>query len=1012
MKTIADERLTLNYLQKLSRENYFATAGSVIIITVSFLWMLFRIGGDNGTVLYGDILYAVADWIGALSACTIAYRARYGPVRLAPQHQLAWLLIGVGLFLNGLGGAIFAYLEQIGFPNPTPSYSDIGFTLFYLLAFVGLILMPTELTSRRLRIRTALDALITTLCLLGVSWFFFISQVFAEQVHQKASTATLIMVISYPCWDMLLILAIALLIWRRAERILYPSLFLCGAGVLSWIWADTGYAYFTALGTYTSGTFYIDTFWFIGGLLIGLSALYQYSAIAHRVYNERAHPIQMAERAAHAMLNRSKAPGDRALLLQSTLIYLPLTILLVLTLGSEFMQDEERGFFLVVLTAIVGILVTIRYLFATQENEGLLREREQQREDAERLRLLTTQLNEVLELNSLFELIVTLATSELGYDSTLLLLVEEYDRPFPSHSNLSVYATASPSFEIRRWGFQGDHLPQSVAVLTKEVEIVWMEENLPLPPIIRAWQEERQIERTLFIPLAYQGKLLGSLGFSRRAGGRDKLGPYRSHRDSHVARAYAEQAATAIKHARLYQDARDHELFANALATIAARLNAAFAEPTEIHQLICQESANALQADYALLYVPDNGGQLIPVAMFTSSQEPSTMLSDWSPIRQQEAAASALQSLQPVLMQLDDLPTRNTSHSQPAIPVVHQADTRSTGKQRVTGAQLVPRRPTSVLEMLARRFVHTAILAPLITRMDPVGLLILGRSLRPGAHDKRSFIARDLSQAQDFAEQAAVALTNANLYQQLRSAHQRQQELDKLKDQFMITASHELRTPLTAIQGYLELMAQFGDTLPAEQRQEFVQKAQRGCDELVLLLHNVMDASRLEIDAGIRPAHMEHVPVREAVQSVVDLIEPQLAHEHRELHLSISDHLAVQADPARLRQVLLNLSVNALKYSPPDSPLTFAARPVKDHVPSIVISVIDKGKGIAPQDQDRLFERFFRLERDMNSPIRGSGLGLYISRRLIEAMGGKIWVESEGIPGEGSIFQVQLPMAY
>ena len=198
-----------------------------------------------------------------------------------------------------------------------------------------------------------------------------------------------------------------------------------------------------------------------------------------------------------------------------------------------------------------------------------MREREQQREDAERLRLLTTQLNESLELNSVFEHIVALATSELGFDSTLLLLVEEYDRPFPSRSNLSAYATASPSFEIRSWAFQGDHLPQSVAVLTKEVEIVWMEDSLPLSPMIRAWQEERQIERTLFIPLAYQGKLLGSLGFSRRAGQRF------SHRDSHVARTYAEQAATAIEHARLYQDARDHELFANALATIAARLNAA-----------------------------------------------------------------------------------------------------------------------------------------------------------------------------------------------------------------------------------------------------------------------------------------------------------------------------------------------------------------------------------------------------------------------------------------------------
>src|SRR5947209_19058903 len=103
MKTIADERLTLNYLQKLSRENYFATAGSVVIISVRFLWLLFRIGGDNGTVIYGDILYAVADWIGSLLASTNPYRTSYCPVRLAPQQQLARLLIGVGTFCNGPG---------------------------------------------------------------------------------------------------------------------------------------------------------------------------------------------------------------------------------------------------------------------------------------------------------------------------------------------------------------------------------------------------------------------------------------------------------------------------------------------------------------------------------------------------------------------------------------------------------------------------------------------------------------------------------------------------------------------------------------------------------------------------------------------------------------------------------------------------------------------------------------------------------------------------------------------
>jgi len=143
----------------------------------------------------------------------------------------------------------------------------------------------------------------------------------------------------------------------------------------------------------------------------------------------------------------------------------------------------------------------------------------------------------------------------------------------------------------------------------------------------------------------------------------------------------------------------------------------------------------------------------------------------------------------------------------------------------------------------------------------------------------------------------------------------------------------------------------------------------------------------------------------------VELIEPQLTHDQRNVELSIPPTLAVQAEPVRLRQILLNLSMNALKYSPPGSPITFSALPTSYSSPNVILSVIDKGNGIAPQDQGRLFQRFVRLERDLNSVTRGSGLGLYISRRLVEAMEGKIWVESSGIPGEGSSFNIQLLMS-
>jgi signal transduction histidine kinase len=305
---------------------------------------------------------------------------------------------------------------------------------------------------------------------------------------------------------------------------------------------------------------------------------------------------------------------------------------------------------------------------------------------------------------------------------------------------------------------------------------------------------------------------------------------------------------------------------------------------------------------------------------------------------------------------------------------------------------------------------RSAILTPMMSEGDPIALLIFVRE-QTARHDWRAFSVFDLPHAQDFGEQAAVAFTNARLYEQLRTAHRRLQELDQMKDQFMGTASHELRTPLTAVQGYIELLSQYDDILPSDERRDFLEKARRGCDELAMLLSNVMDASRLERDVAVRAALLKSVSVKETIENVVLMIEPNLTKERRTLRVEVPDDLSVRADPMRLRQVLMNICANALKYSKPQTPLAITASVQQELASMVTIRVTDRGKGIAPEDQERIFQRFFRLEVDVNSPVRGSGLGLYISKRLIEAMGGKIWIESQGTEGEGSTFAIQLPMA-
>lgn len=1000
MKTTVTADLTRDYLQRLERQNYLATMILVVIVTISIFWCLFHIGNSTVLELFSNLMYSLSSAIGALWVGMTAYRARRGPLRLAPHHQLAWLLIGLGLLANCLGAVYYTYLEQAGFTHSVPSFSDIGYTLFYPLTFAGLLIMPNAL---RFRVRTALDALITTLCIFGIMWFFFISTIF--KAHSGWINA---ITVSYPVWDMLLIFAIVLLIRRRTEAILHTSLIVFALGIVCQIWSNIGYAYTLAIGTYYTGLFYIDPFWYLGCLLFGLSALYQYFTIARRTYNKQTHLFSAPPRIEITLFRRSQKSRHYHVLTLNMLIYVPLLLLLTTLISSQYFEDangRQQSIVLIIITAIVGVLVTVRYIIAARENEILLQEREQHRLEAERLRVLATELTNILELDRLFERIVTSATSQFGFDAAILILLEEYTLSLDEQSRLLLVAAASTSPAATSWLFQGAHISKCDLLTEKESHVIWSEQRMDLPPELDTWRHEHNIRSTLFVPLVYQEQFLGTLCFGSSAE------EHFSEHDTRFARTYAEQIAPIIKHTRLYQTMCEQETFAKAMANIATRLNSAVVDPADIHELICAEAARALRADYVLLYGISDNEHLYPLATFSSMQESPSPLNDWPTIAVYEHEGQVLNSMQPVLLQLQ--PERTILRRQSKTLPGTYAWQSSTGPlQAHTLTRAKNNRSGSLSqEKLERKHMHTAILAPLIAGGDPIGLLVLGRSPAPNRHDQISFVNSDLSYVQDFAEQAAVALTNAQLYQRLRTAHQRQQELDQLKDQFMITASHELRTPLTAVQGYIELIAQYDESMPKEQRQEFLQKARRSCDELVVLLHNVMDASHLEIEANTRSTHNERVLIKDMVDSVIDLIEPRLTHEQREVHLSIPLHLAVQGDSARLRQVLLNLSVNALKYSPPRTPIIFSARAILDNEGYALISVTDRGKGITQQDQTRLFERFVRLESDINSPVRGSGLGLYISRCLVEAMDGKIWIESNGIPGEGSTFHVQLPLA-
>jgi signal transduction histidine kinase len=168
-----------------------------------------------------------------------------------------------------------------------------------------------------------------------------------------------------------------------------------------------------------------------------------------------------------------------------------------------------------------------------------------------------------------------------------------------------------------------------------------------------------------------------------------------------------------------------------------------------------------------------------------------------------------------------------------------------------------------------------------------------------------------------------------------------------------------------------------------------------------------MDASRIQFEAA--SLDCSTIPLKEICTSVVDLFEPIILQEQRQVTVDIADSIIVLADDTRLKQVLRNLFANALRYSPRQTPICITAALEQKESPMVRVNVIDRGYGVPPNKQEAIFERFVRLERDMHGTTRGSGLGLAITRQLVEAMHGTINVESTGIMGEGSTFSFTLP---
>ncbi|MGC8874439.1 MAG: response regulator, partial [Chloroflexia bacterium] len=233
----------------------------------------------------------------------------------------------------------------------------------------------------------------------------------------------------------------------------------------------------------------------------------------------------------------------------------------------------------------------------------------------------------------------------------------------------------------------------------------------------------------------------------------------------------------------------------------------------------------------------------------------------------------------------------------------------------------------------------------------------------------------------------------------------REVQADRAKSEFISTVSHELRTPLTAIKGYVDLLllGSVGDLSPMQRN--FLEVVRSNANRLVELINDLLDISRIE--TGRITLNREPVSLYELVEEVVESARTEIERKQLRLEIDVPTDLPlVQADRRRILQVLGNLVSNAYKYTPEGGRITIAARCVDD---VLQVDVSDTGVGISPEDQQRLFTRFFRADNPMRDEVGGTGLGLAISKSFVEMHGGRIWVQSE--LNVGSTFSFTLPLA-
>jgi|WetSurMetagenome_2_1015567.scaffolds.fasta_scaffold20446_5 signal transduction histidine kinase len=302
--------------------------------------------------------------------------------------------------------------------------------------------------------------------------------------------------------------------------------------------------------------------------------------------------------------------------------------------------------------------------------------------------------------------------------------------------------------------------------------------------------------------------------------------------------------------------------------------------------------------------------------------------------------------------------------------------------------------------------INVSFVYPLIVRDEVIGAMIISINDREEHSEFKNELIERL------AGVIGIAVDNSLLYREIQNANLRLQEIDKLKDEFVSLASHELRTPMTVIKSYLWMMLNKDNAGGLSEKQKvYINRAYSSTQRLINLVNDMLNVSRIE--SGRFTLAIKSFDLASLIGLVYAEMLPKA--QEQKINLEFARPLQklsnVSADPERVEEILINLIGNALKFTPEEGTIRILVE-YDSSKKEEVVSVIDNGKGIAKEDISKLFQKFSMIGNNclVKQNTQGTGLGLYLSKSMIELMNGRIWVESEG-EGKGSKFSFTLKIA-